>query len=407
MSATGTRMADNYFLHVFSQLTEDLLSTLHDAFPECGGTKQCLSLYQLFAKVHLNTLVGGIKVWYSIMSPYTKNLLNKDEGFLWLCEKLRQNHQVPNANLQGLMNVMLAGTDTQKKAAVKEFCHPVNMLNYMKLEEKWSHPELDEQSREYLFTYIVHMNAYATLYEIVPDVLIPDVVSMIKGTPSENNFLSQMMSKFANRNGNETANVNNTTLPEIPPEQLRHFMSHMQEFYLAFGCLNSEGTSPLTNLMEDMGLPKDAIKPESMEKLSKVLNKLPEGTMQAFVEAMYSGDYKVFMNPQILHSIAEACRESEVSIQEVMGSVDLSKLMGHLQSSGMMNDPAFAQVLKGAMGSMGGVGAAGAAGALGSISPEMLGNIDPAMIQTMMSAMTGDSGPSSATPNPFSHEDML
>ncbi len=218
-STTGTPGRDNYFLRVFSKLTEDLLSTLHDAFPECGGTKQCLSLYQLFAKVHLNTLVGGIKVWYGVMSPYTKNLLNKDEGFLWLCEKLRQNYQVQNTNLQSLINVMISGTDTQKKAAVKEFCHPVNMLNHMKLEDKWRHPELDEQSREYLLTYIVHMNAHATLYAIVPDLLIPDVVAMLNGTPSENNFLSQMMSKFTNRNGN-TAIFYRVLFPNYKPKKL-------------------------------------------------------------------------------------------------------------------------------------------------------------------------------------------
>ena len=81
-ASDGPTLRDNYFLNVFSQLTEDLLSTLHDAFPECAGTKQCLSLYKLFAKVDLKTLVGGIKAWYQVMSPYTQNLMNKKEGFL-------------------------------------------------------------------------------------------------------------------------------------------------------------------------------------------------------------------------------------------------------------------------------------------------------------------------------------
>lgn len=395
----------NYFVNVFSQLTEDLLATLHDAFPECSGTKQCLSLYQLFAKVNHNNLVGGIQLWYQVMSPYTENLMNKDEGFLWLCEKLRQTHKVQNTNMSTLINTMMTGGDTQKKSAVKEFCHPVNMLNQMKLEDKWKHPELDEQSRAYLLTYLIHMNAYAILYEIVPDVIIPDIISFLKGdTPTETNVIAQLMNRFTNRSAEQTVSIGNA-LPDIPPEQLRKFMSHMPEFYLAFGCLNSNGTSPINNLIENIGLPKDAIKPESIEKLSKVLKKLPESTMQAFVDAMYSGDYKVFMNPQILHSIADACRESDVSIQEVMASVDITKLMGHLEGSGMMGDPAMMQMLQVAMSSAGGIG--GASGALGNINPDMLSNIDPEMMQTMMSAMTGQGGPSSATPNPFSHDDML
>ncbi len=398
----------NDFLTTFCQLTEDMLSTLHDSFPECQGTEQCLNLYQKFAKTNLNTMINGINAWYHVMSPLTSSLRDPNEGFLYACQTLRTVHGTRNIQISSLVMTLMTGNKQQKADAVKEFCHPVSMLEMLKLEDKWN--QLAPDAREYLLMYIVYMNAYAILYNIVPQSFVPDVLSMLRGDQTGSNILTSILSNTSSEGNSESL------FRDVPAEEMQHFMTNVQDFGLACECLGAQGISSIQNMMKDIGLPEDAMSPQSMQQVQAVMKSLPPGTMDKLTKAIQEGNMSEFMNPETLQMIAGACQQNNISIQEIVQTIDISKLMGHIQSSGAMNDPNISSLMQGVMGSGGAagllsgvMGSGGAAGLLGSGGNAMsaLGNMDPNMLQSMMSAMSGTNTNNSDAPNAQCHDDML
>lgn len=129
----------------FISLTESLLNSICEVFPECEGTQLTLQLFQ--------RLVKGKE--------------DAEDKFIRKCHKTFQEN----------------GDDIKAKdpGALFAICGDISILKEVGIEEKWKDPDFSEDSKEHLWQYIFSLRTCSDLYCAVPTRVMGKIETIASG----------------------------------------------------------------------------------------------------------------------------------------------------------------------------------------------------------------------------------
>jgi hypothetical protein len=178
----------NSMLSQFIETMGELLSALHETFPECDKVRNRLQDY--------NTLVkpGGV-----MFVPVAKKIIRS-----WHKQLSPHYSALQEGNVQSVLESKLP------------------MLEELDIKTKWEDPDFDQESRNNLQQYISTMNYHARLYNSIPPTVMTKIETMARSmvtdmssdTPSAMDFGAMMQ-------------IGKKLVDEMQPEEMNAFIAQM------------------------------------------------------------------------------------------------------------------------------------------------------------------------------------
>lgn len=250
-TATQTKQP-NHFQNYFSNLVFDLLDQLVYSFEDCKSTLDMRKAFVTHIKGNDKNEAKMIRNWHRVMSQYYRELVQDP---LNVFDEILDVMKDTGANIDDTpVNDVIANMVMAKMTNnIKEFDRlmsllhdPIYFLKQLKLREKWRDPSFDDDSRRYIVCYMLHLNGFAILHDLISDDLFQ--IAQTEGTK----VISEMGGVAP---GNAQA-VLLETYNKLPKESLQPFVENMPMFMLSVSSLAGaglEGGNMLMSLLESSG----------------------------------------------------------------------------------------------------------------------------------------------------------
>lgn len=298
-------LEENHFRAYFSDLAYELLLQLKDTFEECESTIQACSVFEKEIQGKTSVEHAMIKNWHEHMIPYYKAMvqdpMSSFEPILEdLIQKAAQESVDINIPIPALLMKMgmaqMSNNELEMEKCKKTMCHPAYLLHQLNLLEKWKDPSFCDDSRRYLVCYMLHMNSFAILYNIVPDELFEaaqsqgkDIIGTVQGDP------------LKALDGQNTQELIKNTYEQMPKQPLIEFMKNMEMFSIAISSLSGaglEGGNMLMSLLESNGPMAEQLGPmkNMLNMALPLLQNVPPSAFENISQIMQSGQIEEMLN---------------------------------------------------------------------------------------------------------------
>lgn len=312
----------NKFVSPFSRLVGDLLDGLSMVFDDCPATQIALKAYQDNVRGNENVELKIIQNWHETMSPYYQYLLDHGtRAFVPVIDDIIKKN--PPQNMPTMVQAMMeyakinmmpentaqlqASKQQTKQAFLERIFKPVFLIVNLNLKTKWNDPDLNEESRETLLVYMMHMNAFAIMHHIIPVELM--------GAAKEKGLtmLDRIQNGHMQMDNPATIKQLGGELYEaLPADQMEFFTKNLDKLVLALRMFGGEADTatifqnlvgPLTGvdastpegqqqsevMQSVLGMMKN-IPPETFNQGLTLLQNLPPGAIQEAMSQMQQGD---------------------------------------------------------------------------------------------------------------------
>ena len=126
----------------FIRLTESLLTAVSQVFPECDEVDMVLRLFRNVVKKDPVKEDLLIRQWYTTMKPHKRDLEAKETETLFTA------------------------------------LESIDAIKGIKIREKWTDPEFNDESKESMWQYLYSLNTYSNLYCCVPSRMIGKIEAL-------------------------------------------------------------------------------------------------------------------------------------------------------------------------------------------------------------------------------------
>jgi hypothetical protein len=188
----------------FVVLSETLLVSLSEVFPECTGTSTALSVFR--------TLIKGKS--------------DREDGFVRSCGALFKKHSSSFKN-----------RDTE---ALFALCEDSDLFREIDLRTKWLDPGFGEESKTNLWQHLLALKTYAELYCAVPEA----VMSRIEGLAGS--LGDKLKSGTLDLAKLDISKIGQELMGAMSPEEMRTFEKNLPDIY---GCLNEVAQTVTTQTL--------------------------------------------------------------------------------------------------------------------------------------------------------------
>ncbi len=292
MASSSTKSTPNHFRTYFSNLVGDLLGQLCHSFEDCESTKQTFDAFNSHIKGHDRHEDIMLKNWHEVMTPFYNGMVqdpvNSFEEILNIL--MDRAEKMEDISIPDLVAKIVVANLTKNTAELKKYeCilyDPVYILKQVRLREKWRDSTFDDDSRRYIVCYMLHLNGFAILYNIVPDELFE--AAQTQGM--------KVMGKLSSKDGGnlEAQDVIRETYNEMPQVHFQAFMENMPMFMLAISCLSGaglEGGNMLMTLLQSSGPMAEQMGPMKniLNMALPILKNIPPETFHNMSQMMQSG----------------------------------------------------------------------------------------------------------------------
>lgn len=287
MSSKSEEPKPNHFQSYFSNLVGDLLEQLSHSFEDCESTKQTFQAFDSHIKDHDQHEIVMLKNWHEIMTPFYKSMVqNPVNGFEECLNVLMDRaEKMEDISIPDLVAKIVVANLTKNQKEIKKYetllYDPVYILKQVRLREKWRDPSFDDDSRRYIVCYMLHLNGFAILYNIVPDELFD--AAQAQGMKMMGNLDSSL----------DPQKLFQDTCNQMPQVPYQTFMQNMPMFMLAISCLSGaglEGGNMLMTLLQSSGPMTEQLGPMKnvLNMALPLLSKIPPETFQNMTQIMES-----------------------------------------------------------------------------------------------------------------------
>ena len=362
----GPEQARHHFRKYFSDLILDLLEQLAVTFEECARTSELKVAYETYIKDNESAEGKMIKKWHDVMHPYYRQMVQNPLGAFdeALDVLMRNRENTEDLSLNDLIGKVVVAKmqnrSDEHERLMSLIYDPVYFLKQMKMKQKWHDPTFDDESRRYLVCYMLHLNGFAMLHDMMFDGVIAEAQKAGMGVAQK------LMDDPSNSGDVQSAILSDPglvmreTCSQLPQGQMESLMKHMPTFLLAISSLSGAGLEggnmllPLLNsdshpFAQQLGPMKDML-----NMVIPYLDKIPPNAFQNITDVMQSPMFQTLMSS--------------------MSNMNL----GGGEGGPMQMTDAFNMIMQGMQGGQGAQG----------LNPDMLQNLmRPELMAAMMNTM--------------------
>lgn len=180
---------DNKLRQGFITLSETLLESIADVFPECDDT------------------AGVLRIFRAIV----KNNDAMEDKFIWRCHDLFKEYA--------------EGIRTHDAETLFTIVERLDHIRNINLRDKWEDPDFTEESKTHLWQYITSLKTYGDLYAAVPK----NVMSKIETVAGS--LGDQLVRGELDLSSMDIGSIGRNLLSDLSPEELANFEGKLPEIY--------------------------------------------------------------------------------------------------------------------------------------------------------------------------------
>jgi hypothetical protein len=198
------------FASAFILRLEELLSTLHETFPECPKVKSAHNDFHQMVKPVEPLHDHIVRKWHMDMHPHYETIRKRDIATLLEAK--------------------------------------VSLLEKLDMKTKWQDPTFDNESREVLFVYLEQLNSYADIHCSVPG----NMMSKIESTAMK--VVSDLQNNSFDPNTFNVQQLTESLLSDMSEDELQQFAQGIPRLQSTFQSLVGNDMSSLAGLASTPGI---------------------------------------------------------------------------------------------------------------------------------------------------------